>query len=219
MAGCAGGDECELASTGHSPPSPCVGMCQLCSLSGTIRLFGPLSKNTSSAGVCSAWGKSWNKSETSLVKGYWTLKESDSSPSHWVPLGEGFQNSGSLDIKFTSSMTSHMISESESESHSVVSNSLQTRGLYTPWNSPAQNTVVGSLSLSLGDLPNPGIKPRSPTLQVDSLPAEPQRKPKNTGVGSLSLLQQIFPTQELNWGLLPCGQIPSYQGSPTWFQR
>ena len=27
---------------------------------------------------------------------------------------------------------------------------------------------------SPGDLPNPGIKPRSPTLQADSLPAEPQ---------------------------------------------
>ena len=32
-------------------------------------------------------------------------------------------------------------------------------------------------------------------------PAEPQGKPKNTGVGSLSLLQQIFPTQESNQGL------------------
>ena len=39
-----------------------------------------------------------------------------------------------------------------------------------------------------GDLPNPGIKPRSPMLQVDSLPAEPPGKPKNTAVGSLSLL-------------------------------
>ena len=57
------------------------------------------------------------------------------------------------------------------------------------------------------DLPNPGIKPRSPTLQVDSLPAEPPRKPKNTGVGSLSLLQGIFLTQELNQGLLYCRQI------------
>ena len=69
---------------------------------------------------------------------------------------------------------------------------------------------------SLGDLPNPGIEPRSPMLQVDSLPAEPQGKPKNTGVGSLSLLQQIFPIQELNWGLLHCRQILnqlSYQGS------
>ena len=42
------------------------------------------------------------------------------------------------------------------------------------------------------------IEPRSPTLQADSLPAESQGKPKNTGVGSLSLLQGIFPTQELN---------------------
>ena len=30
---------------------------------------------------------------------------------------------------------------------------------------------------SPGDLPNPGIKPRSPALQADSLPAEPQGKP------------------------------------------
>ena len=33
---------------------------------------------------------------------------------------------------------------------------------------------------------SPGVKPRSPALQVDSLPAEPQGKPKNTGVGSPS---------------------------------
>ena len=53
----------------------------------------------------------------------------------------------------------------------------------------------------------PGIKPMSPTLQVDSLPAGPQGKPKNTGVGSLSLLQQIFLTQESNQGLLHCRWI------------
>ena len=47
---------------------------------------------------------------------------------------------------------------------------------------------------SPGDLPNPGIEPRSPAMQVDSLTAEPQGKPKNTGVGSQSLLQWIFPT-------------------------
>ena len=57
------------------------------------------------------------------------------------------------------------------------------------------------------DLPNSGIEPRSPTLEADSLPAEPQWKPKNTGVGSLSLLQQIFQTQESNWGLLHCRRI------------
>ena len=47
-----------------------------------------------------------------------------------------------------------------------------------------------------GDLPNPGIKPRSSTLQADSLPCEPPGKPQNTGVGNLSLLQGIFLTQE-----------------------
>ena len=57
---------------------------------------------------------------------------------------------------------------------------------------------------SAGHLPNPGIKPRSPTLQADSLPSEPLGKPMNTGVGSLSLLQGIFLTQELNCGLLHC---------------
>ena len=58
-----------------------------------------------------------------------------------------------------------------------------------------------------GDLPNPGIESRSPALQVDSLLSEPPGKPKDTAVGSLSLLQGIFLTQELNWGLLHCRQI------------
>ena len=44
-------------------------------------------------------------------------------------------------------------------------------------------------------------------LQADSLPAKPPGKPKNTGVGSLSLLQGNFPTQELNWSLLHCRWI------------
>ena len=44
------------------------------------------------------------------------------------------------------------------------------------------------------------------------------RKPKNTGMGSLSLLQVIFPIQESNQGLLHCRQILyqlSYQGNPN----
>ena len=63
-----------------------------------------------------------------------------------------------------------------------------------------------------GDLPNPGIKPRSPAMQLNSLPADPPGKPKNTGVGSLSLLQLIFLTQGLlhyKWILYQL----SYQGS------
>ena len=61
------------------------------------------------------------------------------------------------------------------ESHSVVSNSLRLHEQYSPWNSPGQNT----------------------------------------GVGSLSLLQGIFPTQKSNQGLLYCRQILyqlSYEG-------
>ena len=67
-----------------------------------------------------------------------------------------------------------------------------------------------------GDLSNLEIEPRSPTLQVDSLPAEPPGKTKNTGVGSLTLLQQIFPNQESNCGLWHCRQILyqlSYEGN------
>ena len=59
---------------------------------------------------------------------------------------------------------------------------------------------------------------RSPTLQADSLPAEPQGKPKNTGLGSLFLLQRIFLTQELNRGFLHCRRILcqlSYERSPV----
>ena len=81
---------------------------------------------------------------------------------------------------------------------------------------PMNYTVYGILQVrilgwepfpSTGDLPSQAITPRSPALQADSLRAEPQGKPKNTGVGSLSLLQQIFLTQESNWGLLHCRWI------------
>ena len=55
-------------------------------------------------------------------------------------------------------------------------------------------------------------------MQGDSLPAEPQGKPKNAGVGRLSLLQGIFPTQESNQGLLHCRWILyqlSHKESPS----
>ena len=75
---------------------------------------------------------------------------------------------------------------------------------------------MGSLSLLQGIFPTQGSNPGLPQLQVDSLPAEPQGKPKNTGVGNLSLLQQIFLTQKSIQGLLHCRWILyqlSYQGS------
>ena len=45
---------------------------------------------------------------------------------------------------------------------------------------------------------------------------------QNTRMGSRSLLQGIFPTQESNWTLLHCRQILyqlSYQGSPKWLSE
>ena len=97
----------------------------------------------------------------------------------------------------------------ESERHSVVSDSLRPHGLYSPWNSPGQDTGVGSLSLLQGIFPTQGSNHGL---------CSPWNSPgQNTGVGSLSLLQWIFATQELNRGLLHCRQILyqlSYQRSP-----
>ena len=64
--------------------------------------------------------------------------------------------------------------ESENESHSVVSDSLQPYGLYSPWNSPGQNTGVGSLSLLRGIFLTHEMNWGSHALQADSLPAESQ---------------------------------------------
>ena len=82
-----------------------------------------------------------------------------------------------------------------------------TSGPLTSWQIKGEKYWSGSPFPFLGDFPNPGIEPRSPTLQVDSFPAEPQEKPKNTGVHSLSFLQRIFPTQESIWSLLHCRWI------------
>ena len=63
-----------------------------------------------------------------------------------------------------------------SDSCSVMSDS------ETPWTIQSMEFSrpeywSGKLFLSPGDLPDPGIKPRSPPLHVDSLPTEPQGKP------------------------------------------
>ena len=47
----------------------------------------------------------------------------------------------------------------ESESHSIMSNSLWPHGLYSPWNSPGHNTAVGSLSLLWGIFSTQGLNP------------------------------------------------------------
>ena len=88
--------------------------------------------------------------------------------------------------------TYFLIKKSENESCSVISDSLQTHGLYSEFSRPEYWSEYPSPSP--GDLSNPWIEPRFPALQVDSLSVDPEGKLKNTGVGSLSLLQWIFPT-------------------------
>ena len=67
-------------------------------------------------------------------------------------------------------------------SHSVLSDSLQPCRLHLPGScvhvdSPGKNSGVGCHALLQGNLPNPGIKPRPPTLQADSLASEPPGNP------------------------------------------
>ena len=71
----------------------------------------------------------------------------------------------------------------ENESRSVMSDFLWPHELYSQWNSPGQNIRVGIPPLE-GDpfsrgSSHPGIEPRSPALQANSLLAELQRKPLN----------------------------------------
>ena len=103
-------------------------------------------------------------------------------------------------------------------SHSVMSDS------ETPWTAACHlsmgifqaRILEWGAKLLQGIFP-PWIEPRAPALQADFLQPEPRGKPKNAGVGHLSLLQEIYPTQGSNQGVLPCRQILyhlSYQGSP-----
>ena len=112
-------------------------------------------------------------------------------------------------------------------SHSVMSSSLWPHGLQPArllcsWGFSRQEYWSGLPCPPPGDLPNPGIEPRSPALQADSWPSELPGRSKNTRVGSLSLLQGNFLTQESNQGLLPCRQILyqlSYQGNPNVYKN
>ena len=89
-----------------------------------------------------------------------------------------------------------------SVSLSVMSDSLQPQGLQPtrllcPWDSSGKNTGVGSCSLLQGNLPNPGIKPRSRTLQMlQTLVSEPPGKPKTMIQLKLSIALSL---RNLHW--------------------
>ena len=135
----------------------------------------------------------------------WTIYSSWDSPGQNTGVGKPFPSAGHLPNTGSNPNFPHCRQILYQLSHKgsprilewvayPLSHSLWPYWLYIPWTCPGQNTGVGSSSFSRY-LPNPDIKPRSPTLQANYLPAEPQGKPKNTGVGSLSL----FPICETTW--------------------
>ena len=67
-----------------------------------------------------------------------------------------------LPFRHAKKLKLHPVHKGESESHPVVSDSLQRHVLYSPWNSPGQNTGVGSLSLLQGIFPTQGSNPGLP---------------------------------------------------------
>ena len=109
----------------------------------------------------------------------WGRKESDTN-TEWLSNKLGNIISGFETSEFETwfeMINIKLGAETESVSCSVISDSLQPHGLYSPWNSPGQDTRVGSLSL----------------------------------------FQEIFPTQRLDPGLLHCRWILyqlSHKGSP-----
>ena len=60
---------------------------------------------------------------------------------------------------------------------------------------PGKNTGVGSPSLPPGDLPNPGIEPRSPALQVDSLSVKLPGKPTMEYYPTLKVKEILYTSQ------------------------
>ena len=89
-----------------------------------------------------------------------------------------------------------------SESHSVMSDSLWPHRLYSPWNSPGQNTGVGSLSLLQGIFPTQGSNPGLAHCRRILYQLSHKGSPRILEWVALSLLQGIFPAQESNSGLL-----------------
>ena len=96
-------------------------------------------------------------------------------------------------------------------SHSVVSDSLQPHGLQParllcPWRFSRQEHWSGLPCPPPADLPNPGIEPRSPALQVDSLMTEPSGKNREM------IRSKEWSPHE--WNYCPCKRSPSELPSP-----
>ena len=88
---------------------------------------------------------------------------------------------------------------------------LQPSKLLCPWGFSKQEHWSGLPCPSPGDLPSPGIEPRSPALRADSLPSEPPRKP--CSVMSVTAFISYLSKVLLAWN------INLYLASVIWKER
>ena len=105
----------------------------------------------------------------------------------------------------------------EGKSCSVVSDSLSLHGLYSPWNSPGQNTGVGTLSLLQGIFPTQGLNPGLPHCRWILYQLSHQGSPRILEWVAYRFSRGSSRPQESNRGLLHCKRILyqlSYEGSP-----
>jgi len=90
---------------------------------------------------------------------------------------------------------------------SVVSDSLQPHGLYSPWNSPGQNTGVGSLSLLQGIFPTQGLNPGLPHYRQILYQLSHQGSPKILGWVAYPFSRGSSQSKNQTGGLLHCRRI------------
>ena len=114
--------------------------------------------------------------------------------------GLEIQRSKVLTVYFMNNGFNLETGESDSESCSVVSDSLLLHGLYRVHEILQARTLEWVSS-------QPRFQTQVYCVAGGLLPSEPPGKSKNTGVGRLSLFQRIFLIQESNWGLLHCRWI------------
>ena len=99
---------------------------------------------------CNPWSRGWDDWIASLTQWAWTWANSG----RWWGTGRP----GMLQSRRSQRVGHDLVTEqqNESESHSVVSDSLWPHGLYTPWNSPGQNTSLHQQIFPIQGL-NPGL--------------------------------------------------------------
>ena len=103
-----------------------------------------------------------------------------------------------------------------------MSNSLQSHRLYSPWNSPGQNTGVDSLSLLPGIFPTQGLNPGLPHCWQILYQLSHKGSPRILEWVAYPFSSGSSRPRDQTGVFLHCRQIPyqlSYEGSPDWINK